>query len=73
MLLLLLLTLIIITSSIKQLKEELAQLEAEESDRDKIRALPLYSSKITGFKFVCSSCYDLLYQIAQQEQRRKKA
>ncbi|MFL6401015.1 MAG: hypothetical protein ACJ72J_15740, partial [Nitrososphaeraceae archaeon] len=32
---------------IKQLKEKLAQLEAEENKMDKLRRLPLYSSKIT--------------------------
>jgi hypothetical protein len=57
--------------SAKRLKEEIAQLEAEESKRDKLRSLPLYSCKITSWKFVCSKCYDDLYQISQQEQRKR--
>jgi adenine-specific DNA methylase len=43
--------------SIKQLKQELAELLAEEAKVDKLTSLPLYSCRITGFKFVCSKCY----------------
>jgi hypothetical protein len=46
---------------IKQLKGELAELLAEEAKADKFRNLPLYSCKITDFKFVCSKCYDKIY------------
>jgi hypothetical protein len=43
---------------VKQLKQELAELLAEDAKADKLRCLPLYSCRITGFKFVCSKCYD---------------
>jgi hypothetical protein len=45
----------------KQLKEELADLLTEEAQREKLRSLPLYSSKITGYRFLCSHCYDKKY------------
>jgi hypothetical protein len=48
-------------SDLKQLKQELEDLLAEEAKRDKLRNLPLYSCRITGFKFVCSKCYDKVY------------
>jgi hypothetical protein len=57
--------------SLKQAKEELQRLQAEDQKWDRLRHLPLYSSKITGYKFVCSKCYDDLYLIAQEEQRKK--
>jgi hypothetical protein len=43
---------------IKQLKQELADLLEEDAKADKLRSLPLYSCRITGWKFVCSRCYD---------------
>jgi hypothetical protein len=46
---------------VKQLKQELAELLAEDAKADKLRCLPLYSCRITGFKFVCSKCYDKVY------------
>jgi hypothetical protein len=42
------------------LREELAELLEEDAKADKLRSLPLYSCKITGWKFVCSKCYDRL-------------
>jgi hypothetical protein len=39
--------------SVKQLKEELADLLEEDAKADKLRSLPLYSCRITGWKFVC--------------------
>jgi adenine-specific DNA methylase len=47
--------------SIKQLKQELAELLTEEAKADKLRRLRLYSCRITGFRFVCSKCYDKVY------------
>jgi len=42
---------------LKALKQELADLLAEDAKYDKFRSLPLYScSRITGWKFVCSKC-----------------
>jgi hypothetical protein len=49
------------TNEVKELKQELAGLLAEDAKADKLRSLPLYSCKITGFKFVCSKCYDKVY------------
>jgi hypothetical protein len=43
------------------LKQELADLLEEDAKYDKLRSLPLYSCKITGFKFACSKCYDKIY------------
>jgi hypothetical protein len=45
---------------VKQLKQELAAL-LEDAKADKLRNLPLYSYRITGWKFVCSKCYDKVY------------
>jgi hypothetical protein len=46
---------------VKELERELADLLAEDAKADKLRHLPLYSCRITGFKFVCSKCYDRVY------------
>jgi len=46
---------------VKQLKQELAALLEEDAKADKLRNLPLYSYRITGWKFVCSKCYDKVY------------
>jgi hypothetical protein len=46
---------------VKQLKAELTDLLEEDAKADKLRSLPLYSCRITGFKFVCSTCYDKVY------------
>jgi hypothetical protein len=48
-------------SDVKALRQELADLLEEDANADKLRSLPLYSTKITGFKFVCSTCYDKIY------------
>jgi hypothetical protein len=57
---------------IKKAKEEIAAIQAEEAKLEKLRHLPLYSSRITGFKFVCSSCYDQAYLLSHQQERNKK-
>jgi hypothetical protein len=49
---------------VKQLKEELAELLEEDAKADKLRSLPLYSCRLTGWKFVCSRCYDKVYMYA---------
>ena len=46
---------------LKALKAELAELLEEDAKYDKLRSLPLYSCRITGWKFVCSKCYDKVY------------
>jgi hypothetical protein len=48
-------------NDVKQLKQELADLLEEDATYDKLRSLPLYSCRITGWKFVCSKCYDKAY------------
>jgi hypothetical protein len=48
-------------NDLKQLKAELTDLLAEDAKDDKLRSLPLYSCRITGFKFVCPKCYDKVY------------
>jgi hypothetical protein len=45
-------------ANLKQLKQELADLLEEDAKADKLRNLPLYSCRITGWKSVCSKCYD---------------
>jgi len=39
---------------LKQLKQELAALLEEDAKLDKLRSLPLYSCRITNWKFVYS-------------------
>jgi hypothetical protein len=46
---------------IRAVQAELTELEEEEAKADKLRDIPLYSSKITGFKFYCGQCFDKLY------------
>jgi hypothetical protein len=48
-------------NDLKRLKQELAALLAQDAKADKLRSLPLYSCRITGWKFVCSKCYDKAY------------
>ncbi|MFL6325489.1 MAG: hypothetical protein ACJ72C_12130 [Nitrososphaeraceae archaeon] len=48
-------------NDVKQLKAELADLLEQDAKADKLRSLPLYSCRITGWKFVCSKCYDKVY------------
>jgi hypothetical protein len=37
---------------------QLADLVTEDAKVDKLRSLPLHSYRITGWKFICSICYD---------------
>jgi hypothetical protein len=48
------------TNDLKALKQELADLLEEDAKADKLRSLPLYSCKITGWKFVCSKLTNML-------------
>jgi adenine-specific DNA methylase len=59
------------SDDVKRLKQEVAELLAEDAKADKLRRLPLYSCKITGFRFVCCRCYDTAYQLVQEERRKK--
>jgi hypothetical protein len=58
--------------SIKQLKEELQTLQAEEEKRDRLRGVPLLSSKITGYRFFCSPCWDQAYLIDQNQRKKQR-
>jgi peptide subunit release factor RF-3 len=51
-------------NDLQQLKQELAELLEEDAKADKLRSLPLYSCRITEFRFVCSKCYDKVYLYA---------
>ena len=42
-------------------KQELAELLKEEKKREILRRIPLYSTHMTGYRFVCSKCYDEIY------------
>lgn len=53
----------------KQLKQELSDLLEQDAKADKLRCLPLYSCRITGWKFVCSKCYDKVYMYTIAKQR----
>jgi hypothetical protein len=54
---------------IQRLKQELAELQAADSEYDKLRSIPLYSSKITGFKFVCDDCFNNIYRNKKKKRR----
>jgi hypothetical protein len=54
-------------NNIKELKQELANLLEEDATYYKLRSLPLYTCRITGFKFVCSKCYDNVYNMLVQQ------
>jgi hypothetical protein len=41
---------------LKELRQGLAELLEEDAKYDKLRSLPLYICRISGWKFVCSKC-----------------
>ena len=43
---------------IKEVKQELDELLQDDAEYDILRSIPLYSSKITKYRFFCSSCFD---------------
>jgi hypothetical protein len=49
------------TMTSKKLEQELAELLEDDANADKLRSIPLYSCRITGWKFVCSKCYDKVH------------
>jgi hypothetical protein len=57
----------------KPLKQELAELLKQDAEYDKLRSLPLYSSKISGWKFVCSNCFQKLYSRRNRNKKKLKA
>jgi hypothetical protein len=60
-------------NGIKELKQELAELLKDEEKRDKLRNLPLYSSRSTNYLFYCSICWETAYRIYEQERKKQKA
>jgi hypothetical protein len=58
-------------SSCEAERQELAELLEEDKKRDILRRIPLYSCKITGYRFVCSKCYDEAY-LSEQQKRKEE-
>jgi hypothetical protein len=52
-----------------ELKEELAALLKGQKKKELLRRLPLYSFSITGYKLVCSACFENAYN----DNRKAKA
>lgn len=59
-------------SGINELKQELAELLKDEAKRDRLRSLPLYSSKCTGYRFFCSPCWDKACFLAEQQKKKER-
>jgi len=55
---------------LKALKQEVAELLEEDHKYDILRSLPLYSTKITGYKYVCGDYFSKRYEYALTRQRR---
>ena len=49
-------------NDIMESKQELADLLKEEDKNDLVTRLPLYSSRMTGYKWICSECWDKAYR-----------
>ena len=49
-------------NDLNALRQELTAPLEEDANADKLRCLPLYSCRITGWKFVCSKFYYKIYQ-----------
>lgn len=49
-------------------REELKELLEEEKKREITKRIPLYSSKLTGYRWYCSKCYEQ----EEQKQREKR-
>jgi hypothetical protein len=58
---------------IKHAKEELADLLKEEEKRDKLRSIPLLSSKITGYRLFCHSCWDQAYLLDRERRKKERS
>jgi hypothetical protein len=58
--------------SCKREKEELKELLEQEAKTDILRRLPLYSSKISGYRFLCSNCYDEAYYLSSHNSSSSK-
>jgi hypothetical protein len=49
-------------------KQELAYILKEEEKNDLVTRLPLYSSRMTGYKWICSECWDKSYRSLHHHQ-----
>jgi hypothetical protein len=47
--------------NIKEVEQELAGLLEAEAKADALRRLPLHSSKISGYKWICGECFERVY------------
>ena len=52
-------------SSLKKEYEKLARLKKEEKENDFFRRLPLLCTQLTGYRWICSSCYDKAYRLSR--------
>jgi hypothetical protein len=59
-------------STCKREKDELKQLIEEEKQKDKLRKLPLYSNKMTGYKFLCGKCFDEAYYSVRLKHKKEE-
>ncbi len=55
----------------KKEREELKDLLEEEKQKDILRRLPLYSSKITNYRWLCSKCYDEVYYYSNTHKKKE--
>ena len=55
-------------NDIMESKQELADLLKEEEKNDLVTRLPLYSSRMTGYKWICSECWDKSYRSLHHHQ-----
>ena len=55
-------------NDIMESKQELADLLKEEEKNDLVTRLPLYSSRMTGYKWICSGCWDKAYRSLHHHQ-----
>src|ERR671919_210883 len=55
-------------NDIMESKQELADLLKEEDKNDLVTRLPLYSSRMTGYKWICSECWDKAYRSLHHHQ-----
>ena len=56
----------------KQEEQELQQLLEEQKKNDILRRIPLHSSRMSDFKFICGLCYDELYTSIYIKNRQGK-
>jgi DNA-directed RNA polymerase subunit RPC12/RpoP len=56
-------------NDIMESKQELADLLKEEDKNDLVTRLPLYSSRMTGYKWICSECWDKAYRSLHHQKK----